>query len=198
MNIVFDLGGVVFKWQPDELIKSLFNDVVKQQLIKDEILGHPDWIALDRGTISRKEAVKKGVIRTQLSEVDINRFFQAIPQALTPIEGTLKLLDHLKSTDHQFYILSNMHVEFIAHLEAEYSIWEMFTGKVISCHVHKVKPEKAIYEYLLNEYNLVANETIFIDDMEENTHAALELGINTIQFVDAQQCQQVLEKLGCL
>ena len=198
MNIVFDLGGVVFKWQPHELIQSLFDDEDKQGLIRDKILGHPDWVALDRGTLNREQAIKRGMKRTQLSHADINRFFSAVPQALTPVEDTLKLLGLLQKTDNHLYILSNMHVEFIAYLEAEYSFWEIFSGKVISCHCHKVKPEKEIYEHLLNKFSLVASDTVFIDDMEENTIAASKLGIKTIQFIDAEQCQQGLENLGCL
>jgi len=50
MNIVFDLGGVVFNWLPDKLIAQFSADVRIQQLIRTQVLNHPDWLALDRGT----------------------------------------------------------------------------------------------------------------------------------------------------
>ncbi|HIQ16080.1 MAG TPA: HAD family phosphatase, partial [Leucothrix sp.] len=52
MNIVFDLGGVVFEWQPDKIISGLFNDEKIKLLIKQQIFQHPDWLELDRGTLT--------------------------------------------------------------------------------------------------------------------------------------------------
>ena len=69
---------------------------------------------------------------------------------------------------------------------------------VISCRVQKVKPEIEIYQYLLNEHNLVAEETVFIDDMDVNLTAASSLGINTIKFINSSQCRQHLNELECI
>lgn len=121
-----------------------------------------------------------------------------IPQFLTPIDESINLLHCIKETDNKFFVLSNMHFVSIAHLEREYPIWDMFDGLVISCRIHKVKPEIGIYEYLLAEHSLTAEDTVFIDDMDINLVAAASLGIQTIQFVNASQCEQDLAKLECI
>lgn len=192
MNIVFDLGGVVFNWQPDVIIRSLFDDPDTQGLLRKEIIEHPDWVELDRGTIKFEQAVDRGALRTGLPPHDIERLLDAVPQFLTPIEDTIELIRGLSNTRNSLFVLSNMHRRSIAHLEKQYKIWDMFDGIVISSRIQMVKPELQIYEHLLKVYQLEPSETIFIDDMEENLSAASSMGIQTIRFVDSAQCERAL------
>ena len=197
MNIVFDLGAVVFNWQPEEILDKLFtNDIVLQKIIREEIFGHPDWIELDRGTLTQDVAIKRAQKRSGLTYIEIERVFKEVPISLVPLEDTRKLLESIKDSDNRFYILSNMHVEFIEHLERENKFLDMFDGRVISCRINKVKPEREIYEHLLNEFDLIAHETVFIDDMEENVQAASEFGIKTIHFSNAEHCESELRRMN--
>ena len=194
MNIVFDLGGVVFNWQPDTIVESLFEDERTQNLAKQKIIEHPDWIELDRGTIAREYAIDRGSARTGLPARDVQRIFDAVPRFLTPIEPTIELIRELWQSAHRLFVLSNMQHASIKYLEEHHEIWEMFDGIVISSRIGKVKPEIQIYEHLLNLYELKPAETIFIDDMQENLDAAASLGIQTIRFIDSAQCRQALER----
>ncbi len=195
LNIVFDLGGVVFNWQPDKLIQRVFADPQTQSLVKAEILGHVDWLELDRGTLSFQDAVDRGTRRTGLPKEEIERLLNEVPQSLTPIHETIDLIRTLSDSDHRLFVLSNMHFASIAYLEREHDIWELFDGTVISCRIQKIKPEIGIYEYLLNQYQLDASETVFIDDMSENLAAARSIGIRTIRFLDSSQCRRDLLEL---
>ena len=192
MNIVFDLGGVVFNWQPDAIIKSIFEDTSTQDLVRKEIFEHADWVELDRGTITFDQAISRGTRRTGLPYKDIERLLNAVPRFLTPIEATIELIHELNQTKNRLFVLSNMHLASIAYLEQRHKIWDMFDGIVISSRIQMVKPERQIYEYLLGLYQLEPAETIFIDDMRENLAAASSLGIQTIRFVDPAQCQREL------
>ena len=195
MNIVFDLGGVVFNWHPDKLIRGVFDDEETRMIVKSEILEHPDWLELDRGTLRFQDAVVRGADRTGLPNTDIERLLNEVPRSLTPIQETIELIRSMVSPDHRLFVLSNMHFASIAYLEKEHDIWDMFDGTVISCRIQKIKPEIGIYEYLLNEYQLVASETVFIDDMSENLAAAGSIGIQTIIFLTSSQCRQDLTEL---
>lgn len=198
MNIVFDLGGVVFNWQPDKLISSVFNDPETQQLVRVEIFEHSDWVELDRGTLDVEQAIERGASRTKLPRAEISKLMSEVPRSLTPIHESIDLLRSIRGTDNKFFILSNMQFPSIEHLERESSIWDMFDGIVISCRIQKVKPDIEIYEYLLNEHRLVAEETVFIDDTDVNLVAASTLGIKTIKFVSSSQCRQDLVNLKCI
>ena len=198
MNIVFDLGGVVFHWRPDAIARRVFDDPDIQDLVKTRIFAHDDWLELDRGTMSLEQAVDRGAERTGLSCSEVRRLVDEVPRSLTPIPGTADLIRSVKKSNNKLFVLSNMQSASIDYLEKKHDIWDLFDGTVISCRINKVKPERAIYEHLLNEHQLRANETVFIDDMKANLAAAAKLGILTIQFMDPEQCRQELQKLGCV
>ena len=198
MNVVFDLGGVVFQWRPDAIAQRVFDDPDTQNLVKRHIFGHADWVALDRGTISIGQAVKQGATRTGLPPSEVQRLLDEVPRSLTPVPGTADLIRSVKEANNKLYVLSNMQFASIDYLQREHDIWDQFDGLVISCRINKVKPERAIYEHLLDEHELLAPETVFIDDMSENLAAAAKLGILTIQFKDPDQCRQDLQRLGCI
>ena len=198
MNIVFDLGGVVFDWRPDKIIHSVFTDAETQQRVKTEIFEHEDWVELDRGTISFEQAVVRGMSRTDLSRERMEELLNAVPLSLTPIQGTIDLIRSIQDSKNRFFVLSNMHTASIAYLDKHHQIWDLFEGVVISSRIQLVKPEIAIYEYLLREHKMKPSETVFIDDMSENLVAAASTGIQTIKFVDPVQCKQALIDLGCI
>lgn len=197
MNIVFDLGGVVFNWQPDTIISRVFEDSKTQALVRAEIFGHADWVELDRGTLAMDRAIDQGALRTGLPRRDIEKLLNEVPRSLTPIQETIELIHSLRDSDNKLFILSNMQFASIAYLEETHSIWDMFDGIVISCRIQKVKPEIEIYEHLLAVHQLNAVETVFIDDMSENLVAAASIGIQTIRFLNPGQCRQELVNLKC-
>ena len=198
MDVVFDLGGVVFRWQPDAIIRSVFADSGSQSLARTGIFQHKDWVELDRGSIALDQAIERAEARTGLPRKKIERLFQAVPRHLTPIEETFELIRDVKNSNNRLYILSNMHVASIAYLESQHNVFDLFDGAVISCRVQKVKPDVNIYEHLLNKYQLDTVETVFVDDMPENLEAASSIGIQTIRFLDPSQCRRALEKINCI
>jgi putative hydrolase of the HAD superfamily len=198
LNIVFDLGGVVFNWQPEVIIETLFRDRNAQDVVRKEIFEHPDWLDLDRGTISLDSAIDRGATRTGLPVKDIARLLNAVPSFLTAIDQTMELICRLGNSVNKLFVLSNMHLASIAYLEQQHDIWGLFDGVVISSRIKMVKPDIEIYQYLLDKYHLNPTETVFIDDLPKNLEAASSLGIRTIRFFDAVQCERALSEYRCL
>ena len=198
MNIVFDLGGVVVRWEPEVIIATVFVDPVVQAIVRKEIIGHADWLALDRGTLPRQDAIVRAARRTGLLASEVAALLRQVPPALVAIAGTVDLLYRLKARGHTLFCLSNMHVASIDHLEQAYTFWEVFTGIAISCRLHMCKPEPAIYAYLLETYGLDGANTVFIDDTEANLRAAMRFGLHTIKFESPAQCERQLRALGCI
>ncbi len=198
MNIVFDLGRVIVRWEPAELIAELFADPAVGAIVHSLIVEHADWLALDRGTLSQADAIARAVQRTGLSESEVCNFFQRVPPALVPVPEMVNLLYRLKREPHRLFCLSNMQATSIEHLENAYGLWEVFEGMVISSRIHLIKPELAIYAYLLEQHGLKGSETVFIDDAEVNLAPAAKLGIHTILFENPAQCERQLKTLGCI
>ena len=80
-------------------------------------------------------------------------------------------------------------------LQDVFNIYHLFDLIVSSYNIKIKKPDPKIYEYTLEKLGLKPEETVFIDDLEENTIAATALGIQSIIFKNSEQCKEDLEKI---
>ncbi|MDJ0913283.1 MAG: HAD family phosphatase [Desulfobacterales bacterium] len=198
MNIVFDLGGVIVRWDPDSIIAKIFSDPILQANIRAQVFEHADWLELDRGTLSRQAAIRRAVQRTGVSVDRMTALMDEVPLSLVPFPEMVNLLMRLKNRGIRLYCLSNMHTASIEHIETANSFMDIFEGAVISCRVHWIKPEREIYQHLLHTFDLKAKETLFIDDSDINLEAARHIGIQTIKFENPAQCQDSFAACGYL
>ena len=198
LNLIFDLGGVVVRWDPEAIAAGVFTDEERRKQVREGVFGHADWVELDRGTLEREEAIARAARRTGIAEADIRRLIHSVPPSLAVFPDTVDLLYRLKRRGHLLYCLSNMHFASIEYLEKTQTFWDVFEGRVISCRLQMCKPERAIYEHALKTHRLEPRETIFIDDVQKNIDAAARLGIGTLLFRNAAQCEQELRSLGLI
>ncbi|MGL1892532.1 MAG: HAD family phosphatase [Spirochaetaceae bacterium] len=198
MNIIFDLGGVVFDWNPDKLVNENVKDGLEKSALYSSLFEHNDWIELDRGTIEKESVVLRASKRSGLEKELISKILDCVPKALTPIQGTIDLFDEIKNSGHKLYVLSNMHLESAQSLLENNSFWHKFDGIVFSSNVKMVKPEKNIYHYIIDRYKFDTNKTIFIDDTKVNLDVAQDFGINTIHFKSPDQLKAELIKKGVI
>lgn len=196
MNLIFDLGGVVVRWDPAAIIASVFDEEALRAKVREGVFAHADWVELDRGTLDREDAIRRAAQRTGMAPGEIRRLLLAVPRSLTPIPETVELLYRLKARGYPLYCLSNMHTASIEYLERAHQFFEVFSGKVISCRLNFCKPEPQIYQHALKTYRLNAAQTVFIDDVDVNVAAAATAGMRTIQFRDAAQCERELRAMG--
>ena len=198
MNIIFDLGGVVFTWKPEEIIARAFSNPSARALVRRNIFGHYDWSRLDRGTLLYPEAILRATARTGLSASSIAEFFRQVPLSLVAVPETVALLRRLKTKGHRLFYLSNMHTAAMDYVERIYTFWDVFKGGVMSCRVHWVKPEPEIYTCLIEQYELKVTQTVFIDDSPANLEPADRIGMQTIKFDNPTQCERQLMALDCI
>lgn len=197
MNIIFDLGGVVVRWEPEALLARTFDDPAICKVVYAEFLAHPDWLELDRGTLAPADAVARAAQRTGLRDHVFANLLNRVPSSLVPISETVDLLYRLRDQGHSLYCLSNMHVASIEFLERMHNFFEVFSGIVISCRVKLCKPEEKIYAHLLETFHIDPADAVFVDDVEINLVAARKFGIRAIRFESAAQCAGELGALGC-
>ncbi len=198
MNVIFDICGVMLEWKPDQIIGKYFQDARVKKIVREEILFHPDWRELDRGTLAKEEIIRRSSERTGLPVGEVDRMVSSIPGSLLPIPETIKIIESLKRKGHRLFALSNIPFMSIEYVEKEYSFFDWFEGMVVSCRVGMIKPEPGIFRYALDKYNLRKADTLFIDDSETNVRAAAELGIRSVLFTGPQQCESELQIAGFL
>ena len=73
---------------------------------------------------------------------------------------------------------------------------EQVDGAVFSFEVQATKPEREIYDALLEKYQLNPTECVFLDDNRSNIIAANQLGMATIHFHTKSQAEEELKSLG--
>ena len=198
MNVVFDLGGVVVAWNPNDIIDRAVPDEATRPLAMQHIMKHPDWLELDRGTLELDDAIRRATERSGLDEALVRAVVESVPASLVANDETVALMRRVKAAGNALYCLSNMPTGSMAYLEERYDFWDLFDGAVISSRVHYCKPEREIYEHLLTTYDLEPSDTVFIDDVAANVEGARAVGIQAIQFVSVRQTEEELRKLGFL
>ncbi len=83
---------------------------------------------------------------------------------------------------YKLALLSNDVSEWSTHLTRHHNIMEYFDVSVISGEVGCRKPDKRIYEIILEKLKQPAQECVFIDNSVKNLMIARELGMDTILF----------------
>ena len=103
----------------------------------------------------------------------------------------------LKKAGYRIYLLSNYSEDLFTKHTKGASFLNDIDGKVVSYQIHEIKPNPEIYLYLLNKYNLKADQCLFFDDREQNVEGAEKLGIHAIRVESQEQLLGELEKLLC-
>jgi len=196
-NIVFDLGNVLFKFDPEEILDDLFKDPTINRKLKEAVFKTIIWKELDRGTLSFEEAKKIFREKNPDLKEEINILLKEWKNYLHPIIENIEILPKLKE-NNKLFILSNFHEDAFNYIRGKYSFFDTFDGMVISYKEKLLKPEKEIYQLLLNRYNLNPEETFFVDDIVENIHAAEELGIKGILYKGPESLRESLKREGAL
>jgi len=202
-NVIFDIGGVLLNWNTVEIVNSFAqtcSDDEKERrnyaaLLQRDVFGHADWLATDAGSLSVADAIKRFAKRTGQPVAEMQRLWDHSGELLTIKPDTISLLHELNDRGISLYCLSNMPMERFNYLRERFDFWPLFRGTVISGQVKLMKPDAAIFQHLLEKFDLVAEESIFIDDTLHNAIGAQAVGIRGIHFTDAASCRDQLDKL---
>ncbi|MCD9479208.1 HAD family hydrolase [Photobacterium phosphoreum] len=195
-NVVFDIGNVIVRWNPVEIIRLSFGEIERPEQLAKSIFQSELWAALNRGELSESEAKAKFHEEFSFSPEHIEQLFYYIKQTQILLFGSVELVKRVKLAGYNVYALTDNVIEIVDYLQSQYDFWPMFDGAIVSAEVGCLKPQPEIFHCLLNEYNIQASDSVFIDDMPHNVEGAKSLGFSVIQFEDSTQCEQELESLG--
>ena len=177
-NIIFDFGDIFINLDKEGLENAL------------QSLGIQEW---NSELSDINESFEKGNCSEEYFLSGIQKFtshkdLDEIKTSWCKILGDfpilrLEFLEQLKPK-YRLFLLSNTDAIHIKHFRK--TVGEEFYNRFYNCF-EKVyfsyemglrKPQPEIYAQVLDENNLLASETLFIDDKRENTDAANLLGIN--------------------
>lgn len=191
-NVVFDLGGVLLEWNPRKILARCHPDTAAREILRDALFRHEDWLAFNRGDLSEPELLRRVNLRAALPLADLERALDIVRDSLVQLPETVALLQELHERGIPLYCLSDMPLPVFAHVRQRYSFWNAFRGIVVSGEVRMMKPTRAVFEHLLSQHRLQAEETLFIDDHPPNIAGAKAVGLEAILFRSADQCRREL------
>ena len=194
-NIIFDFGGVLVTWRPQEIFDSFYAEPALREALRLHAFQHDDWLDMDRGTLDEVTVATRCAARMARPESELRALFDHVRAALTPIEPTVALLHELRGRGFKLYGLSNMSATIFAYLHGRHDFFKLFDGIVVSAAVKLLKPEPAIYEHLRDRFELDFAESVFIDDMARNVESARSVVLPAIQFTTTDQVRRELEPL---
>jgi len=179
-NIIFDFGDIFINLDKTGAIKSALELFELSELTPEMIHVNIDY---EKGLISTEAFIKFYTTTCpHISETSIIESWNCML-----LDFPLHRLDFIKEVSKKYrcFLLSNtneIHIDWIKNdwgmaLYNEFK--NCFEQFYLSHEINMRKPDANIYEYVLNENNLIATETLFIDDTKENTDASTALGIHS-------------------
>ena len=198
-NVIFDFGKVLVDFEPTYMTSRYIDNIEDIKLVADVLFDRLYWDRLDAGTISDSEVIsesqKRLPQRLHQKVADIyNNWMYNLPE----IYGMRELLQKLSDKGVRLFLLSNISEGF-AKKSSEFSILSYFERCFFSAVCGLTKPSAEIFNHLLNECGIKAEETLFVDDSQKNILGAKGAGISTYLFDgDSKKLESFLRDNGIL
>jgi 2-haloacid dehalogenase len=192
-KFLFDLGNVFFDWNPERVLKPMFADDERMNFFINNISFPLLDTRCDAG-ITIEVAVNDAIKKFPDFEKEIKLYY---PNHGNMVGGffqkTVDIFYKVKELNYPCYILSNWSAETYEGMEDQYPFLKEFDGKIISGRDFLIKPDPAIYELAISRFDLIPEETLFIDDRLDNIEAAQKLKFQTIHLTDPSLIQELIE-----
>ena len=192
-NVIFDIGNVLVRWAPEEVVKSIFPDADPTYFIKQM---RSLWIDLNLGKLTEIESLSAFANQLGISEQEVLTLMLRLKTSQTPVAGSLELLKKLHMARIPLYSITDNVKEIVEYHKLNSEFLQYFRGVVVSADVGVLKPDQKIYRHLLDTYKLVPQESVFIDDVQMNVDGALAVGMHSFQFKDSKGCAIKLREMG--
>lgn len=197
-NIIFDMGNVLVDYDPPRYARAFAQNEADAERILDTIFHSPEWTALDAGSISTEDALQSMLSRVPESLYDpVAKTFLHWHELIEVRPEMIGLMRRLKDADYKLFLLSNANVQFELYCD-RLAFYPLLDGCVVSAYEHVTKPDPAIYQLLLDRYGLLAQESLFIDDVSKNVLGAHRAGLAAIHYpeCDLNHLRSAFHSLG--
>jgi len=194
--VAFDLGNVIFKFDYRKAMRALSGRLTRE----DDVVLYEHYFggmgeAHEKGHLDAERYFERFCVFSGLSGMALDDFKSIWTGIFSLDADTLALIHELREARVPLYLISNicdMHWEFLV---AEYpEVFALFDGRVLSYKTGSVKPEKKIYDVLVESAGRRPADIVYFDDRLDLIFASSLLGFDAHAFVDAKGAREVLTK----
>lgn len=194
-NIVFDIGNVLVTFHPSKYFQKHFQNASKTKYLCDTVFQHEAWERYDQGIYSMDDLHFVYQAAYPRDYHDISYILDHWLYLMELMEESFTYLKELKKRGFHIYLLSNISKDSADYLKQTMPFFEEVDGAVLSYEKKVNKPSAEIYHHLLEQYQLLPEETIFFDDNLKNIEQAKQMQIHGILFTDIKQAKCIAEAL---
>lgn len=195
--IIFDFGGVLLDWDPRYLYRKLFegDEQAMERFLKE--VDFYAWNARQDAGRPFGEGIAAGCAEHP-QYCDLLRQYRErwVESISGTIDGTVQILNLLKMSGYRLVGLSNWSAETFPLMRERHEFIKWFEFILLSGEVGVNKPDRRIFESLLERLGIPASNCLLIDDSVKNIAAAQSLGFQTIHFSSPEQLSLELVEKG--
>ena len=192
------MGNVLLRFDRNIFMdRAGLTDPADREWMDREVFFSLEWAMTDRGSLTPGEAA--AIMRRRVPErlrPFVDELVCGWAGEILPVPGMADLIEDLKKAGYGVYLLSNAginHREYWPRVPGN----GLFDGLLVSAEVGCIKPEREIYKLLIERFDLVPEESVFIDDLPLNVEAATRWGMRGIVFHgDAEELRKKLLEIG--
>lgn len=200
-NIIFDFGAVVINIDIPNAYRSFAKlSGLEPSMVQNLFESQGAYADFESGKMSNADF--RSLLRKELSitssDEELDKAWNSM--LLNVPKERIDKLRELRGK-YNIFLLSNtnaIHVKEIKSIfQREYDIEDfttLFDKSFLSFEINLLKPDTAIYEYVLNDLGLKKEETIFLDDNADNVKSALSIGLPTIQVIPGKHTMMEILK----
>lgn len=195
MNIIFDFGNVLVRWEPQLVFLPYFGgNQAKYDFFWNHVIDAQFRDRIDAGE-DQMTVIREYQERFPEYAEPISMYYSCWEESLPgEVPGMFDLVSKLKSnSQNHIYGLTNWSCETYPQARKKFAVLQLIDDYVISGAENMVKPSPEIFKILLDRFGLMPDECIFVDDRADNVAAACRLGFKGIVFRGAEDLRSQLE-----
>lgn len=187
--LILDYGGVISQPQSPKYVNNILG-ILKVDRDDFRKIYFEKREAYDRGHTSGEEYWMSILRHFNLNpmDVDLDYLIQEDVKSWTNINSDMiAFINDNRSKIQYLAMISNITQDSLEFIRKHYQWLELFDTLIFSYELGINKPDKRIYQACLRKLPITPNECLFVDDSVDNINAAVQIGMNAIQFSSYQK-----------
>ena len=175
--VVFDVGNVLYDWDPRFLYSKLIADPVELDWFLSHVLTREWHFQHDQGRAAADTTAELTAAFPDHAALIAHYVPRWLETIAGPMPGMIELVEELADAGVPLFAITNFSHEFWPRFRATAPIFDRFRDIVVSGDERLVKPGAAIFELAMRRFGLAPGEALFIDDRADNVAAAEAAGM---------------------
>jgi len=179
-DFLFDIGKVLLDFDFESSLKRFLP------------ANHPNPAAALEALLARKDEFEAGrvsvddytrwAIETLKSNATTDEFHHAWRNIFTPNLPMWKTARALHAAGHRLILFSNTNAIHCPWVFGAYPEFSIFHGAILSYQIDSIKPHPEIYQYAIDKFSVIPENTLYIDDLPANIRTGEEFGFICHQY----------------